>query len=86
MSPHVNVTIIIGRYMEILGEVLSGKTYYSSPKTRGWCTNDSIKILVLESDNRLYHNCEVKASDALGIWEYECNIRRNESKPKFVNP
>jgi hypothetical protein len=42
--------------------------------------------LVLESDNRFYPNYEVKASDILEIWEYECNIGRNDRKPKITEP
>ncbi|MNY51824.1 hypothetical protein D3C86_1874470 [compost metagenome] len=36
--------------------------------------------LVLESDNRFYPNYEVKASDILEIWEYECNIGRSDRR------
>jgi hypothetical protein len=34
----------------------------------------------LESDNSFYPVYEVKASDILEIWEYECNIGRSDRK------
>ena len=37
-------------------------------------------VLVVESDNRFYPAYEVKASDILEIWEYECNIGRSDRK------
>ena len=39
--------------------------------------------LVLESDNSFYPNYEVKASDILEIWEYECNIGRSDKKQQL---
>lgn len=36
--------------------------------------------LVLESDNTFYPSYEVKASDVLEIWEYECNIGTTDKK------
>jgi hypothetical protein len=40
--------------------------------------------LVVESDNSFYPVYEVKVSDILEIWEYECNIGRNDSKQEMA--
>ncbi|PZX94241.1 XRE family transcriptional regulator [Flavobacterium aquariorum] len=90
MPPHENGSIIIGRYVESLGEVLDGKTYIFITKNEGMVykrlNKNKKNALVLESDNRFYPNYEVKASDILEIWEYECNIGRSDMKAKIEEP
>ncbi|MBW4362020.1 XRE family transcriptional regulator [Flavobacterium taihuense] len=90
MPPHEDGSIIIGRYVESLGEVLDGKTYIFITKSEGMVykrlNKNKKNALVLESDNRLYPNYEVKASDILEIWEYECNIGRSDRKAEISEP
>ncbi|MDR6845630.1 LexA family transcriptional regulator [Flavobacterium granuli] len=90
MPPHEDGSIIIGRYVESLGEVLDGKTYIFITKNEGMVykrlNKNKKNVLVLESDNRLYPNYEVKASDILEIWEYKCNIGQNDRKIKISEP
>ncbi|MGQ7944167.1 XRE family transcriptional regulator [Flavobacterium sp. WC2509] len=90
MPPHEDGSIIIGRYVESLGEVLDGKTYIFITKSEGMVykrlNKNKKNALILESDNRLYPNYEVKASDVLEIWEYVCNIGRSDMKPKVSEP
>ena len=90
MPPHEDGSIIIGRYVETLGEVLDGKTYIFITKSEGMVykrlNKNKKNVLVLESDNRLYPNYEVKASDILEIWEYKCNIGRSDKKVKISKP
>lgn len=87
MPPHEDGSIIIGRYLESLGEVLDGKTYIFITKREGMVykrlNKNKKNALVLESDNNFYPAYEVKASDVLEIWEYVCNIGRSDSKPKL---
>lgn len=84
MPPHKNGSIIIGRYVERLGEVQDGKTYILITKNEGMVykrlNKNKKNTLVLESDNVFYPSYEVKVSDILEIWEYECNISRNDRK------
>lgn len=84
MPPHENGSIIIGRYVERLGEVQDGKTYILITKSEGMVykrlNKNKKNTLVLESDNVFYPSYEVKVSDILEIWEYECNISRNDRK------
>lgn len=84
MPPHEDGSIIIGRYVERLGEVIDGRTYIFITKNEGMVykrlNKNKKNALVLESDNRFYPNYEVKASDIIEIWEYQCNIGRTDKK------
>lgn len=84
MPPHEDGSIIIGRYVERLGEVMDGKTYIFITKSEGMVykrlNKNKKNALVLESDNSFYPTYEVKASDILEIWEYVCNIGRSDRK------
>lgn len=84
MPPHQDGDIIIGRYVEHLGEVLDGKTYILITRNDGMVykrlNKNKKNALVLTSDNYLYPSYEVKASGILEIWEYQCNIGRNDAK------
>lgn len=84
MPPHEPGTIIVGRYIEKLGEVRDGKTYIVITKNDGLVykrlNKNKKNALVVESDNTFYPTYEIKASDIVEIWEYECNIGRNDKK------
>lgn len=84
MPPHEDGSIIIGRYIDKLGEVMDGKTYIIITKSDGMVykrlNKNKRNTLVLESDNHFYPAYEVKASDILEIWEYECNIGKSDQK------
>jgi transcriptional regulator with XRE-family HTH domain len=87
MPPHQDGSIIIGRYVESLGEVLDGRTYIFITKNEGMVykrlNKNKKNALVLESDNTFYPSYEVKASDVLEIWEYECSIGRTDKKQEL---
>ena len=84
MPPHEEGSIIIGRYVEKLGEVQDGKTYILITKNQGMVykrlNKNKRNAFVLESDNRFYPNFEVKFSEILEIWEFVCNIGRSDRK------
>jgi transcriptional regulator with XRE-family HTH domain len=88
MPPHEDGSIIVGRYIEKLGEVMDGKTYILITKSEGMVykrlNKNKKNALVLESDNHFYPNYEVKASDILEIWEYECNIGRSDKRHELT--
>lgn len=88
MPPHEDGSIIVARYIERLGEVMDGKTYILITKSEGMVYKRLNKCkknaLVLASDNSFYPTYEVKVSDILEIWEYECNIGRSDSKPQIT--
>ncbi|KFF17778.1 XRE family transcriptional regulator [Flavobacterium hydatis] len=84
MPPHEDGSIIVGRYIDKLGEVMDGKTYIIITKSEGMVykrlNKNKKNTLVLESDNHFYPAYEVKASDILEIWEYECSIGKSDQK------
>lgn len=84
MPPHEEGSIIVGRYIEKLGEVQDGKTYILITKDHGMVykrlNKNKKNTLVLESDNSFYPNFDVKFSEILEIWEYQCNIGRTDHK------
>ncbi|MWB93061.1 helix-turn-helix domain-containing protein [Flavobacterium sp. GA093] len=87
MPPHESGSIIIGRYVERLGEVQDGKTYILITKNEGMVykrlNKNKQNSLVLASDNSFYPNYEVKLSDIIEIWEYKCNIGRSDKKQEL---
>lgn len=84
MPPHQNGDIIVGRYVERLGEVLDGKTYILVTRSEGMVykrlNKNKKNVLVVASDNYFYPAYEVKASDILEIWEYQCSIAKSDKK------
>jgi transcriptional regulator with XRE-family HTH domain len=83
MPPHEDGSIVVGRYIEKLGDVKEGRTYILITKNEGMVykrlNKNKKNALVVASDNLFYPVYEVKVSDILEIWEYECNIGRNDS-------
>lgn len=84
MPPHQDGDIIVGKYLEQLGEVLGGKTYIIITRSEGMVykrlTKKMDNALTISSDNYFYPPYEVKASDILEIWEYQCSIARSDKK------
>jgi transcriptional regulator with XRE-family HTH domain len=89
MPPHEEGSIIVGRYLEKIGEVQDGKTYILITKNQGVVykrlNKNKKNALVLESDNRFYPNFEVKYSEILEIWEFQCNIGRTDKKESLTD-
>lgn len=87
MPPHEDGSIIVGRYVEKLGDVMDGKTYILITKGEGMVykrlNKNKKNALVVGSDNSFYPAYEVKASDILEIWEFVCNIGRNDRKQEL---
>jgi transcriptional regulator with XRE-family HTH domain len=84
MPPHDNGSIIIGRYLETLSETVDGKTYILITKNEGIVykrlNKNKKNTLIVESDSFFYQRHEVKASDILEIWEYQCHIGHSDRK------
>ena len=82
MPPNEEGSIIVGRYAEKLGEVQDDKTYiFKLTHFLGQCQKNA---LVVASDNYFYPPYEVKASDILEIWEYQCSIARSDKKTEAL--
>ncbi|NRS89286.1 transcriptional regulator with XRE-family HTH domain [Flavobacterium sp. 7E] len=88
MPPHQDGDIIVGRYVEHLGEVLDGKTYILITRNEGMVykrlNKNKKNALVVASDNYFYPAYEVKASDILEIWEYQCSIAKSDKKTEAL--
>lgn len=84
MPPHEEGSIIIGRYIENLGDVRDGKTYILITVSEGMVykrlNKNKKNILIVESDNNFYPTYEIKVSDILEIWEFVCNIGTNDKR------
>lgn len=88
MPPHEPGTIIIGKYIERLGDILDGRTYILITKEEGMVykrlNKNKKNALVVESDNTFYPAYEIKVSDIIEIWEYQCSIGRTDKKQNPV--
>ncbi len=88
MPPHEDGSFIVGKYVEGFGEIRDGKTYIVVTKDDGIVykrlNKNGKNDLVLNSDNSFYEPYQVKASDILEIWEYVCNIGRNDQKTEVT--
>jgi transcriptional regulator with XRE-family HTH domain len=88
MPPHEDGSIIVGKYIEKLGDVKDGKTYILITKSEGMVykrlNKNKKNVLFVESDNSFYPVYEVKVSDILEIWEYVCNIGLTDEKQQVT--
>ncbi|OXB07815.1 XRE family transcriptional regulator [Flavobacterium pectinovorum] len=84
MPPHEDGDVIVGKYIERLGEVVDGRTYIIMTKNDGIVykrlNKNKRNLLVVESDESFYIPYEVKASEIDQIWEYKCNVGKNDKK------
>lgn len=90
MPPHENGDVIVCKYIERLGEVVDGRTYIIMTKNDGIAykrlNKNGKNVLVLESDESFYTPYEVKASEIDQIWEYKCNLGKNDKKRVSIIP
>lgn len=88
MLPLVPGTIIIGSYVEQLGEIKSGRTYVLVTVTEGVVYKRVFNYLeengklFLVSDNEQYKPYEIKGEDVLEIWEAKAFISTDFPNPK----
>lgn len=84
MPPHQDGDIIVVRYVESLGEIVDGKTYIIITKEDGIVykrlNKNGKNVLMAHSDNSFYPSFQIKASDVVEVWEYECSIGRSDKK------
>jgi hypothetical protein len=84
MPPHQDGDIIVGRYVA-LRRSARWKTYILITRAKVWWRlNKTRKCSCVASDNYFYPAYEVKASDILEIWEYQCSIARSDKKTEAL--
>jgi len=80
MPPHNNDSSIVGRYIEKLGDIVSGRTYIVITKNREMVYKrlhrNKKNDLELQSDNSFYAPYDVKVSEIAEVWEYSGSIER----------
>lgn len=84
MPPHTNQSIVVGKYVDNLGEIKQNKTYILITSSEGITYkrlgNKNDISLTVVPDNIIYSPYEIKLSDILEIWEYVCHIGREDTK------
>ncbi len=89
MPPHDQESLIIGRYVENLGEIKKDRTYILITASEGITykrlSRKNPDSLTVASDNLVYNPYDIKLSDILEIWEYVAHIGRNDQAPS-ANP
>lgn len=90
MPPHESGSFIVGRFVERISDIVMGKTYILLTKNEGIVYKRIDKYektyLTLSSDNTFYTPYKVNALEILEIWEYECNIGRNDRLQSSIPP
>ena len=84
MPPHNDLTYIVGKYVENLGDIKKNKTYIIITLSEGMTykrlTDKKDDAVSVAPDNIIYNPYEIKLSDILEIWEYVAHIGRDDSK------
>lgn len=82
MPPFNEGTYIVGKYVEHLNDLKSGKTYVFLTLNDGITykrlQKKNEKSLIVSADNDFYEPYEISLSQILEIWEYACSINTEE--------
>lgn len=80
MLPLRSGTIIIGQFVEDIGDLKNGKTYVMVTRDEGivykriYKYSDNSQLFCFASDNRQYSNYDVSGEDIVEIWEAKAYI------------
>lgn len=88
MPPHKDGSYIIGKYIERLADVKTGRTYVFVTRSEGITYKRLLKIhkemMEVDADNVFYQSYHIPLADVFEIWEYACSIATKEfSKDDF---
>lgn len=84
MLPMKSGAFVVGRFVEDVSEIKSGKTYVLVTVNDGMVYKRVINnidlngSLFLMSDNKLFHDYSVPMGEILEVWEYTCSINTQE--------
>lgn len=90
MPPLKTGDYVVGKFVESLNEVQSGKTYVLLTKDEGIVykrvhRKNNQNVLELHSDNKAYEPYTVHAKDVLEIWEFVCSLNLSDKKDDEIN-
>lgn len=90
MPPHKDGSYIIGRYIDTLGQLKTGKSYVFITREEGITYKRLKEIskdsLLLSADNDFYEPYTLPISDVFEIWEYTCSIATDEFTKEDFEP
>lgn len=85
MPPHRDGDLIVGRYVEKLTDIISGKTYVVLTQQDGIVYKRLFRvgkdIFSFQSDNNIYRPYEVESMEIIEVWEFACSIATSEAEP-----
>ena len=92
MEPGVREgAFVVGKYLDDHNDLSSGRTYVIVTRDQGLIYKrvDTSKIkrriLILESDNKIYQKYEIKLEDVLELWEFTCKIDIQDYENEDLN-
>lgn len=88
MPPHKDNSYIIGKYIDNLADLKTGRTYVFVTRSEGITYKRLLKVkteaVEISSDNVFYKPYDIQLSDILEIWQYVSSIATEEfSKDDF---
>ncbi len=92
MPPLKDGSIVVGKYIESLNEVIEGQTYIVLTKDDGVVykrlyreKKKSMESFEFHSDNKAYSPYVVHSKNILEIWSFVCCLNIGEFKPQDLN-
>ena len=82
MPPHKDGSYIIGKYLEKISELKTGKSYVFVTRNEGITYKRLVKLelenIIVAADNSFYEPYAIHLADVFEIWEYACSIATDE--------
>jgi transcriptional regulator with XRE-family HTH domain len=90
MPPLKTGSLVIGKFLESLNDIVNGRTYVLVTKEEGVIykrvqRKNNSATLELHSDNKNYAPYSVKISDVIEIWEFVCCLNLSDKKEEEIN-
>lgn len=90
MPPHKDGSLIVGRYLESLGEIAEGRTHVLLTRNEGVVykrvKRDGEGGFMLFSDNDFYKPYHIENEDIIEVWAYAASIENKEFEPDDLSP
>lgn len=90
MPPHKDGSYFIGKYVESINNLKTGKGYMFITRSEGMSYKKLLGIepeyLRIEADNHFYQPYDIPLTDILELWEHACVINTQEFSKEDFNP